>query len=153
MPEESTQSIVVDAAPADIMAVIADFPAYPVWAGSVKHAEVSMPGLDGRAKRVVMRIENGPVREEYELEYIWNGDREVSWHLVRGQMQKAQRGSYTLVPLDNGTAAGTVLATEVIYNLTVDLHIPMLGMIKRKAERIVMDTALKELKRRVESLG
>ena len=29
----------------------------------------------------------------------------------------------------------------------------MLGMLKRKAERVVMDTALKELKKRVESAG
>jgi hypothetical protein len=28
----------------------------------------------------------------------------------------------------------------------------MLGLLKRKAERVVMDTALKELKKRVESL-
>jgi hypothetical protein len=29
----------------------------------------------------------------------------------------------------------------------------MLGMLKRKAERVIMDTALKELKRRVEAGG
>jgi hypothetical protein len=148
MADESTQSIVVDAPPAKIMAVIADFPAYPVWAGSVKSADVTLPGGEaegGRAKRVLMRIENGPVRDEYELEYVWDGDREVRWHLVHGQMQKAQRGSYTMVPFGN--------STEVTYHLSVDLHIPMLGMIKRKAERVIMDIALKELKRRVESLG
>lgn len=36
------------------------------------------------------------------------------------------------------------------YYLAVDLMIPMLGMLKRKAERVIMDTALKELKKRVE---
>jgi len=41
----------------------------------------------------------------------------------------------------------------VTYNLTVDLTIPMLGMLKRKAEKVIMDTALKELKKRVESAG
>ena len=58
-------------------------------------------------------------------------------------MQKAQHGSYTLDPSSEGT--------EVTYSLSVDLSIPMLGMLKRKAERVVMDTALKELKKRVES--
>jgi hypothetical protein len=38
----------------------------------------------------------------------------------------------------------------VTYSLAVDLVIPMLGLLKRKAERVVMDTALKELKKRVE---
>jgi hypothetical protein len=40
--------------------------------------------------------------------------------------------------------------TQVTYTLSVDLAIPMLGLLKRKAERVVMDTALKELKKRVE---
>jgi hypothetical protein len=42
-------------------------------------------------------------------------------------------------------------STEVTYHLAVDLVIPMLGMLKRKAEKVIMDTALKELKKRVES--
>ena len=41
--------------------------------------------------------------------------------------------------------------TEVTYTLVVDLGIPMLGMFKRKAEKVIIDTALKELKKRVES--
>ena len=40
--------------------------------------------------------------------------------------------------------------TEVTYQLAVDLKIPMIGMIKRKAEKVIVDTALKELKKRVE---
>ncbi len=31
MAEQTTSSIVIDAAPADVMAVIADFPSYPAW--------------------------------------------------------------------------------------------------------------------------
>ena len=32
----------------------------------------------------------------------------------------------------------------------MDLTIPMLGMFKRKAEKVIIDTALKGLKKRVE---
>ena len=39
MADESTQSIVVDAPPQDVMAVIADFPAYPEWANAVKSTD------------------------------------------------------------------------------------------------------------------
>jgi hypothetical protein len=35
----------------------------------------------------------------------------------------------------------------------VDIAIPMIGMLKRKAEKVIIDTALKGLKRRVESLA
>ena len=38
------------------------------------------------------------------------------------------------------------------YQLTVDLSIPMIGMLKRKGERVIIDTALKGLKQRVEAL-
>jgi ribosome-associated toxin RatA of RatAB toxin-antitoxin module len=144
MADESTQSITINAAPAAVMAVIADFAAYPQWAKSVKTIEVTKPGPDGRAEQVAFKIDAGGIRDEYELAYTWHDDLKVSWTLVKGQMQKAQRGSYTLVP----TGAG---ATEVTYNLSVDLAMPMLGMLKRKAEKMVMDTALKELKKRVET--
>lgn len=131
------------------MAVIADFEAYPQWAGSVKSAVVTADGADGRAAQVAFRIDAGAIRDEYELAYTWDGDRKVSWTLIKGQMQKAQRGSYSLAPIgDAGSQTGG--QTEVTYSLSVDLSIPMLGMLKRKAEKVIMDTALKELKKRVE---
>jgi hypothetical protein len=145
MTDQSIQSISIAAPPATIMAVIADFPAYPEWAKSVKSVEVLQSDPDGRAHQVRFSIDAGVIKDVYELRYEWTGDESVVWDLVSGQMQKAQHGSYTLRPIESGT--------EVTYSLSVDLAIPMLGMLKRKAERVVMDTALKELKKRVESGG
>jgi ribosome-associated toxin RatA of RatAB toxin-antitoxin module len=145
MPEESTQSILIDADPAQIMAVIADFENYPVWTGSVKKADVVEVGPDGRARRVAFSLDAGIIRDQYELAYVWTGDERVEWELTSGQMMRAQHGSYALRPAGPDS-------TEVTYSLAVDLVIPMLGLLKRKAERVVMDTALKELKRRVEGL-
>ena len=142
MADQSTQSIVIDAPPERIMSVIADFPAYPQWAASVKSAEVVSTGPDGRPDRVHFVLDAGVVKDDYTLAYEWNGDERVDWQLVKGQMQRSQRGSYVLVPKGP--------ATEVTYALAVDLVMPMLGMLKRKAEKVIMDTALKELKRRVE---
>ena len=143
MPEQSTHSITIDGKPAAIMAVIADFDKYPIWAGSVKQAEIVENGPDGRARRVAFVIDAGILKDTYELEYVWTGDEQVEWTLVKGQMQRAQWGSYVLAPAGD--------ATEVTYSLAVDLAIPMLGMLKRKAEKVIMDIALKELKKRVES--
>jgi carbon monoxide dehydrogenase subunit G len=145
MPEQSTQSITIDADPAQIMAVIADFENYPGWTGSVKKAAVLEGGTDGRARRVAFTLDAGIVRDQYELVYVWTGDTLVEWDLVSGQMMRAQHGSYALRADGPGR-------THVTYSLSVDLAIPMLGLLKRKAERVVMDTALKELKKRVESL-
>jgi carbon monoxide dehydrogenase subunit G len=145
MPDQSTQSIDIDADPAAVMAVIADFDNYPTWAGSVKRAEVLEKGADGRAARVAFTLDAGPVRDRYELAYVWTGVEQVDWSLVKGQMMRAQNGRYAL----EKTATGT----HVTYWLSVDLIIPMLGQLKRKAERVVMDQALRELKKRVEAIS
>jgi carbon monoxide dehydrogenase subunit G len=142
MADQSTQSIVIDAPPADVMAVIADFPAYPQWVAAAKKVEVVEDGDDGRARQVHFVLDAGAVKDDYVLEYTWTGDSRVTWSLVKGQMQKRNDGSYSLAETDGGT--------EVTYSITIDLSIPMLGMIKRKAEKVILDTALKELKKRVE---
>ncbi|WP_158840413.1 SRPBCC family protein [Saccharothrix deserti] len=145
MADESTQSIVIEATPEEIVAVIADFDAYPEWANGVKRTEVLEAGSDGRAAQVKFNIDQGPIKDEYVLAYDqWSTER-ISWHLVKGQMQKSQEGSYALTPKDG--------STEVTYTLSVQLVVPMIGLFRRKAEKMIMDTALKELKRRVENAG
>ena len=144
MPEQTTSDIVVDAEPADIMAVIADFDAYPQWATGVKRTNVVEPGPGGRARRVRFLLDASPIRDEYVLEYDWDGDRAVTWALVEGKMLRGLDGAYLLVAQGDG-------ATRVTYRLSVDVAIPMIGMLKRKAEKVIIDTALKGLKKRVES--
>lgn len=145
MPDESTQSIVVDAPPDRIMGVIADLEAYPEWAQAVRGTEILERDGRGRAQQVRFTLDAGPVKDTYVLAYDWADDGlSVRWHLVEGQMQKSQNGRYLLEPLDDGAR------TEVTYTLAVELALPMIGLLRRKAERMIMDTALKELKRRAE---
>jgi len=140
MADATTSSITIDADPETVMAVIADFAAYPEWADAVKTVEVL------EKDRVRFSMDAGPIKDTYTLDYDWAPDgRSVSWVLVKGQMQKAQNGSYTL------EAAAPAGPTKVTYSLAVDLNIPMIGMLRRKAEKVIIDTALKGLKRRVES--
>jgi hypothetical protein len=85
--------------------------------------------------------------DDYTLEYAYAEDlSRIEWHLVApSKTQKSQQGSYDLQANADGT-------TTVTYTLEVELSIGMLGMFRRKAEKMIMDTALKQLKRRVESL-
>ncbi|WP_028925687.1 SRPBCC family protein [Pseudonocardia acaciae] len=143
MADSTTQSITIDAAPERIMAVIADFPAYPEWAGAVQSVEVVAEGPGGRAAEVRFGLDAGVFKDTYTLAYDWAEDGlSVRWRLTKGQIQRAQQGSYVLEPSGVGT--------RVTYSLSVELSIPMIGMLRRKAEKIIIDTALKELKRRVE---
>ena len=145
MAEQTSSSIVVDAPPADVMAVIADFESYPEWAKGVQKAEVTAAGAAGRADQVYFALDVSPIKDEYTLAYDWDGDREVTWTLVEGNMLRMLDGAYTLVDRGDGT-------TEVTYRLALDVSIPLIGMLKRKGEKILIDTALKGLKKRVESL-
>ena len=144
MAERTASSIVIDAAPSAVMAVIAGFDAYPVWAKGVTVADVTASFPDGRAKTVYFQLDVPPIKDEYTLTYVWNDDLEVTWTLVKGKMLTALDGSYRLTDLGG--------STEVTYTLALDLAIPLIGMLKRKGEKILIETALKGLKTRVESL-
>src|SRR5688500_20300376 len=116
MADQSTQSIVVDAPAADVMAVIADFASYPEWVAAAKTVEVLETGPDGRAKRVHFVLDAGAVKDDYVLDYTWDGDRAVYWTLVKGQMQKRQERFYTLRERDG--------ANDGVYSITSGLSMP-----------------------------
>jgi uncharacterized membrane protein len=146
MAESSQQSIVIDSPVARVAEVICDFERYPEWTGAVRSVEVLEEYADGYASQVKFQLDAGPVRDEYVLTYEYAEDlSRIEWRLVApSTMQRTQNGSYDIA--DNGDGTCTVT-----YTLEVELTVPMLGMFRRKAEKMIMDTALKELKRRVES--
>jgi carbon monoxide dehydrogenase subunit G len=143
MADQATSSISINAPKSEVMSVIADFEAYPEWSGQIKAVSVDDPGEGGRASQVTFTLDAGVIKDEYTLAYTWHGDERVDWTLVKSKALKSQTGSYILA--ESGGE------TEVTYQLAVDLNIPMLGMFKRKAEKVIIDTALKGLKKRVES--
>ena len=124
------------------MAVIADFGHYPEWVDSMKSAEVLTTSADGQAETVRMVLDHALVKDDYVLAYSWSPTR-VSWRLKQGSLLKAMDGSYELTPRGAGTT--------VTYTLAVDVNLPMIGMFKRKAEKTIIDGALKGLKKRVEA--
>jgi len=148
MADRTESSIDITAAPGVILDVIADFDRYPEWAGEVRKAALISEDGDGWADQVEFTL-SGAIKDTYILEYDWDvaedGTGVVSWHLVTAQVLKAMNGSYTLE--ENGPS------TAVTYRLAVDVKVPMLGMLKRKAEKVIIDTALTELKKRAETLS
>jgi ribosome-associated toxin RatA of RatAB toxin-antitoxin module len=146
MAEQTTSTIVVNATPKEIMTVIADFAAYPEWADSMRETEVLSTDEAGRPKQVRFKVDAGAISDEYTLDYTWSRN-EVTWTLVQAKMVKGMDGAYVLRDLGPDGGGGT----EVTYRLAVDVAIPMIGMLKRKAEKVIIDTALKGLKKRVES--
>lgn len=144
MADRTSSSITVKAAKADIMATIADLEAYPSWASGIREFSVQETGADGRATRARLTFDGGPFSDTVGLAYTWEGDDAVRWELVeKGTVVTGLHGSYTLAESEAGT--------EVTYELAVDVRVPMIGMVKRKGEKRITDSALKGLKRHVES--
>lgn len=146
MANQTSASIAVAVPRADVMAVIADFAAYPQWISAIRSADVLESDDLGRASKVRVQLDAGVVKDSFVLSYSWDGDAAVWWDLAEpGSVISVMSGAYLLADIDDGT--------EVTYELTVDVRIPMLGMLKRKAERAIVDTALKGLKTRAEAGG
>ncbi|MBN3585841.1 SRPBCC family protein, partial [Algoriphagus aestuarii] len=78
----TSADIVVAADAASVMAVIADFDAYPSWATGVRSAEVVSTDESGRAAEVRFTLDASPIRDSYSLGYEWNGEESVSWSIV-----------------------------------------------------------------------
>ncbi len=148
MADSSTQAIRICAPPGRVAEVICDFPRYPEWTGAMKQVEVVEEYEDGYASKVRFVLDVGVMADEYTLAYEYADDiSRIEWHLVApSKVQKTQSGSYDIVGNGDGTST-------VTYTLEVELGMAMLGMFRRKAEKMIMDTALRELKRRVESLA
>lgn len=143
MARPTTQSVMISAQPADILAVIGDFAAYPEWVEALASCAVLSHHPDGSADRVRFVVETGIVQDDYVLAYTWPPNRlGVSWTLVSSHIMSAQIGSYALLPSGR--------QTEVTYALSVELSIPMMAMFQRQAEKMIMEVALGSLQSRVE---
>ena len=132
MADRTQSTIEIAAEPGAVLDVIADFERYPEWAHEVTSAT---------------HLHAGAIKDHYVLEYdcdniAEDGTGSVSWHLVRATLLKGLDGTYSLARTPNGT--------QVTYDLEVELTMPMIGLLKRKAEKHIINLALSELKKRVE---
>ncbi len=143
MADKTAQTIHIDADPRTVMDVIADISAYPQWVSEYTQAEVVEADEEGYPRVARLVLDAAVLRDTMVLRYDWPEDRtSVRWSLVSSSLLRALDGAYTLTPSGAGT--------DVTYELAVDLTVPMIGLLKRKAERRLTETALKDLKKRVE---
>ena len=145
MAEHAEGAIEVDATPAGVMAVVADFDAYPELVANLEAVEVLARDRRGRGTRVGFRLRTPMGQQAYTLAYRYQPrDAGVSWTYVEGTLQDLA-GSYTLEAAGDGT-------TRVTYRLEVALGVPLPGLVRRQAARQIVRSALGDLKRRVESM-
>ncbi len=142
MGELTQSSIVIAADPEIIMDIIADVEAYGEWIPGVDKVEVHGVDAAGRPEEATFTGNLGLIKDTYTVAYDWS-ESEVSWHLTKGEMLSDLQGNYTCTDIGDGT-------TQVDYSLAVDLAVPVIGMLRRRGEKVIVDSALRGLKRRVE---
>ena len=146
MAQQTEGEIQIDAEPVGVMAVICDYEAYPEWADGIKKAEVKKKDSQGRPSEVAFEVSQMGVGANYTLGYRYRAkDGGVSWTTTSASgAVKDIKGEYVL------EASGDW--TKFTYRTTIEPAIPLIGFIKRQAEKMIIGTALNGLKKRVESL-
>ncbi len=148
MADAAVQTITIAAPPELCFAVAVDFPTYPEWAPDVKQAVVVQADELGRATEVSFTAAALGRSARYVLHYDYaTAPAELSWKLVSGDITRAIDGSYRFLP-----SVSEPGGTDVIYELSIELVVPLPGFVKRRAEVRILNT-VKELKTRVEALA
>jgi len=142
MAEQTSGEIEIKATPDEVLEVILDFDAYPTWANGVKKCEVTRKDSKGRPSEVYMEVGSMGFGSKQTLKYSYKATG-LSWASTKAEgAVKSIAGQYGLEETEEGT--------HVSYSTTMELAMPLPGMIKRQAERMIIDTALKGLKKQVE---
>ena len=145
MSEQAREQIRISAPVERCFATLVDFASYPEWAGDLKEVSVVETDADGRAVVVEFRAAAMGRSTTYRLRYDYtDAPQRLGWELVEGDLPRELDGAYVLSAAEDGAA------TDVVYELAVDLVYPIPGFVKRRAESRIIKTALGELKARVE---
>lgn len=145
MAEGTFQTLEIDAPAEALYDVAADISKYPDWATGVKEVEVIESDADGRVVRARFVLEGFIKEIEYVLRYSHDRPNSLSWSSEESDDLKTMEGSYTFNPSGD--------ATEVVYALRVEPNFTIPGFIRRQAERQIVTTALKGLRKRVSESG
>jgi uncharacterized membrane protein len=142
--EQASERIRIDAPRDKCLQVVLDFEHYPDWARDLKEVTVKERDAEGRGAHVEFRAAGLGKSFRYTLEYDYSQlPSSFSWRLVEGEGLRRLDGSYRFETEDD--------STRVHYDLEVDISFPLPGLIKRRAAGMIMGTALKELKKAVET--
>ena len=149
MSDYTTQRTIIDATPQQCFEVASDFERYPEWASDVKRVSVERRDDEGRGGDVTFRAAAMGRSTTYTLRYYYGSNPlRIAWKQLEGDITRKLDGRYVFQP-----AEGDAGRTDVVYELEVELVIPLPNFVKRRAEGLIMTAALPELKARVEAVA
>ncbi len=144
MSSVSTSTVSITASADEVRAVLFDIASYPSWSTSFKSVTVLESDGQGRPTQVSMSVDAGALKDKPTLNYDWSAypDR-LDFSLEDADLLTQMSGAY--IVKDNGDE------TEVTFELTVALSMPVPDIMRTKAEKSTIDLALKQLKEKLEN--
>jgi ribosome-associated toxin RatA of RatAB toxin-antitoxin module len=143
MSDKSVSTVIIDAPLADVEAALFAIDAYPEWLSSIKKSEVLERDASQRATKAKLSIDAGMMKDRVTLDYDWSqAPSALSFSLDEADLLTQMDGTYILKSIDADS-------TQVTYELTVAVSLPVPSMMITKAQQQTIDAALKELAQRV----
>ena len=144
MSSVSTSTVSIAASADEVRAVLFDIASYPSWSTSFKSVTVLASDGQGRPTQVSMSVDAGALKDKPTLNYDWSAypDR-LDFSLEDADLLTQMSGGY--IVKDNGDE------TQVTFELTVALSMPVPDIMRTKAEKSTIDLALKQLKEKLEN--
>jgi uncharacterized membrane protein len=143
MSDMSRSTIVIEAPMSHVSEVLFDLEKYPEWSDSITKVKVSERDESGRVTGATLTISAGALKDEVSLSYNWDGaPGRLEFELEDANMLTKMDGAYILKDLGD--------ETEVTYELSVGVSMPIPQMMVTKQEKATIDQALAQLKEHCE---
>jgi uncharacterized membrane protein len=143
MSDMSRSTIVIEAPISQVSAVLLDLEKYPEWSDSITKVKVTERDDVGRVTGAVMSISAGALKDDVSLTYNWDGaPARLEFELEDANMLTKMDGAYILKDLGD--------ETEVTYELSVGVSMPIPPMMITKQEKSTIDQSLAQLKEHCE---
>jgi ribosome-associated toxin RatA of RatAB toxin-antitoxin module len=142
--EGTVQRVEVSAGPQHVYDVALDLEAYPEWAGGVKSVSVTEEDEYGRPAKADFVVDAMIKELSYTLVYDYDFDNGFAWSAIPNDDITSLEGRYEFNELEE-------TGTEVVYALRVEPGFSVPGFLRRQAEKQIVGTALRGLKKRAET--
>ena len=139
----SRSTIVIEAPMSQVSEALFDLEKYPDWSDSITKVKVTERDEGGRVTGATLTISAGALKDEVSLSYNWDGaPQRLEFELEDANMLTKMDGTYILKDLGD--------ETEVTYELSVGVSMPIPQMMVTKQEKATINQALAQLKEHCE---
>jgi len=144
MSDISRSTIIIEAPMSQVSEALFDLEKYPDWSDSITKVKVTERDEGGRVTGATLTISAGALKDEVSLSYNWDGaPQRLEFELEDANLLTKMDGAYILKDLGD--------ETEVTYELSVGVSMPIPQMMVTKQEKTTIDQALAQLKEHCES--